>query len=249
MRRFITIILVLSIMVACKTPNAGYTAQKVTYSQSRITNKTNSDPAVEKFLQPYKDSVEKSMNGIICKAQYTFEKQTPEGEFGNILADAMLTSASNYFKKKVDFATLNNGGIRTQQLIKGNITRGTVFEFMPFDNELVLVQLSGKELQQLLDTAARGGGWPISGGTMIIKNNLATNVYVNNAPIDELAMYTIAISDYLANGGSNLTFLMPKKQEAKGLTVRDAIINYFEYICTKNALGIDHPGTGRVIVE
>ncbi len=249
MRRFIVICFCAVLYMGCSTPNAGYTPQKVTYSQSSITNKTNSDPAIEKFLMPYKDSVDKSMNGVICKAQYSFEKKTPEGEFGNILADAMLVSATNHFKKKVDFATLNNGSIRTQQLIKGNITLGNVFEMMPFDNELVLVQLSGRELQQMLDSAAKDGGWPISGGTITIKNKLATNVYINDAPIDELATYTVAISDYLANGGGNLDFLKPKKKEYKSLLARDAIIQYFTALCSKNPLGIDHPIMGRVSIE
>ena len=43
---------------------------------------------------------------------------------------------------------------------------------------------------------------------------------------DDWYTFKILTSDYLANGGDNMTFFRNKKQKKVGIKVRDAIINY-----------------------
>lgn len=52
---------------------------------------------------------------------------------------------------------------------KGDVTRGRIFEIMPFDNLLILQKLKGTVLQEFLDIIATDGGWPVAGITMQIK--------------------------------------------------------------------------------
>ncbi|MFN8316800.1 MAG: 5'-nucleotidase [Chitinophagales bacterium] len=102
---------------------------------------------------------------------------------------------------------INLGGIRQPQLPAGNVTLGNIFELMPFDNMIVLLVLDGKTTKQFLDIMAASGGLPISGVRYTISNETATAISFNGVPFDENKTYTLAISDYLANGGDKLDFL------------------------------------------
>jgi len=51
---------------------------------------------------------------------------------------------------------------------------------------------------------------------------------VEGRPINEYELYTIANSDYIANGGSNCDFLKPIPQSNKGYLVREALMEYIK---------------------
>ena len=106
--------------------------------------------------------------------------------------------------------------------------------------------MSGKNIQQLLDTTSKKGGWPISGASYVIENSKATNVFIGGAPLDEFGTYNVIISDYLANGGDNLEFLKALPRVQKGYLMRDAILEYVAKLNLSNPTGIGMPTMGRV---
>jgi 2',3'-cyclic-nucleotide 2'-phosphodiesterase (5'-nucleotidase family) len=164
---------------------------------------------------------------VVVVSDMELEKKQPEGTLGNILADAMLTMAEKKYATHVDAAFINYGGIRLTSVPAGNITRGRIFELVPFDNLLVLQKITGKVVQEFLDHVAGKGGWPCAGISMQIKNKKAVNIMIGGAPIDELATYTIANNDYVANGGDDCVMLKTIPQIANGYLFRDAVIDYF----------------------
>jgi len=109
----------------------------------------------------------------------------------------------------------------------GNVTLGNIFELMPFDNMIVLLALDGKTTKQFLDIMAASGGLPISGVRYTISNETATAISFNGVPFNENKTYTLAISDYLANGGDKLELLKKFKQQSTAKLMRDAFIEYF----------------------
>jgi 2',3'-cyclic-nucleotide 2'-phosphodiesterase (5'-nucleotidase family) len=145
----------------------------------------------------------------------------------------MLAKAKQANKMPVDAAFINYGGIRLTSVAAGNITRGKVFELTPFDNDIVLQKLSGKILQQFLNHISAKGGWPVAGITWQIKNKTAVNILINGLPIDETLIYTIAMVDYVANGGDDCAMLRPIPQVSIGYVLRDALIAYFMELNTQ----------------
>jgi 2',3'-cyclic-nucleotide 2'-phosphodiesterase (5'-nucleotidase family) len=210
-----------------------YQPTAVQYKDYRITQTAPVNPAMAVMLKPYTDSINKSMNDIIVVSATVLEKDQPEGTLGNVLADGMLTMANRLFNTKVDAAFINSGGIRLQALPAGNITRGKVFELLPFDNIIVLQRVSGTVLKQFADHIAGRGGWPCAGITFQLKNKKAVNIMVGGAALDEMATYTIANNDYIANGGDDCTMLSKLPQQNGGFVFRDAIIRYFSDIAKK----------------
>jgi 2',3'-cyclic-nucleotide 2'-phosphodiesterase (5'-nucleotidase family) len=210
--------------VSCKT---SYQPQSVTYDAYRISQSYKQDSDLIKLLQPYADSVNKSMNTVIAVADITLEKKQPEGTLGNVMVDAMLARAKEVYKLPVQVAFINHGGIRLNSVAAGNITKGKVFELAPFDNDIVIQQLNGKILQAFLDHISGKGGWPAAGITWQIKDKKAVNILINGQPIKETETYSVAMVDYVANGGDDCAMLRAVPQQSIGLVLRDALITYF----------------------
>ncbi len=218
------------LVIAVLSCNTAYQAKSVQYKDYRLTAAAQQNENINVLLKPYSDSVNNSMNGIIAVSEITLEKKQPEGTLGNLLADAMLSTAKQKYNTAVDFSLMNNGGIRLPSLAAGNITRGKVFELAPFDNIIVLQKLNGKTLQELLNHISGKGGWPASGISWQIKDKKAINITVGGAPLNELYTYTMATLDYVANGGDDCVMLRPIPQINNGYLFRDAVIEYFTSI-------------------
>jgi 2',3'-cyclic-nucleotide 2'-phosphodiesterase (5'-nucleotidase family) len=200
------------------------------YAGYTIDAAKGKDTALVRMLQPYRDSVEAQMGATIGIAAATLEKKQPSGSLGNFMADAVLQMARTKYNRTVDFSILNFGGIRIPQLPQGAISRGKIFELMPFDNLLVLQELSGDQVQQLLDFIAAHGGWPVAGVSFSISNKKAVDIKIGNTAFDINKKYVIANSDYIANGGDNASFLKDIPQITNGYLIRDALIEYLSQL-------------------
>ncbi len=212
------------LLASCATT---YQPSSVQYNDYRVNTKQTNSPEISSLLQPYSDSVNRNMNDVIAEAGMTLEKKQPEGTLGNVLADGMLAMAKENYKTNVDAAIINFGGIRLPSIAAGKITRGKIFELSPFDNILVLLNVKGSILQQLMDVAALKGGWPCAGITYQIKNKKAAGIVINGTALKEDAVYTIALVDYIANGGDNCDMLRNIPQQNNGYLFRDAVMQYF----------------------
>lgn len=223
------------------------TAQKVVVNHDlyRIGTGSNIDSGMYQMLQPYADSIGKSMNKVIGFSANGMSKRQPESGLGNFMADCMKAMAEKKFDTRVDAAFINYGGIRSY-LPKGEVTIGKIFEIMPFDNLIVLQVVRGDTLQAFLNRVAEKGGWPVSGITMGLKEKKAVNIMVNNVPLQPDSMYVIANSDYIANGGDDCFMLKKIPTLNKGYLLRDALLGYIEN-CTQIGQSIDANTQNRVV--
>jgi 2',3'-cyclic-nucleotide 2'-phosphodiesterase (5'-nucleotidase family) len=179
------------------------------------------------FIKPYKDSLDAVMSQVIIVNDDMLTKKQPESDLGNVLADAMLNQANKVCGKKADVSILNIGGIRLTQLAPGPVTMGKIYELMPFENKMVLIEVKGSEMQKLFDAIAHAGGWPISGASFIIKSRRAVNTKIAGQPVDSSKTYILALSDYLAEGGDNLEMIKGKPYTDCKKTLRQAFIDEF----------------------
>lgn len=184
------------------------------------------DAATLAYIKPYADSLNKSMNKIIGYAAIDMPKAKPESLMGNFFCDALMQQSNNYFNTNADVCISNYGGLRLPAISKGNINVGKVYELMPFDNFLVAMQVKGSVLQELFNHIAKEGGWPIAGASFIIKENLASEIMIQQHPLDTAKSYTLLLSDYMADGGDKLQMIKGLPYKNSGVFIRDAIITY-----------------------
>ncbi|AVI40304.1 5'-nucleotidase C-terminal domain-containing protein [Bacillus pumilus] len=79
--------------------------------------------------------------GVKMEGGYSNDGDTP---LGNLIADGMR------YSMKSDFAMMNGGGIR-QNLEKGPIKWGDLFNIQPFGNVLVKLEIKGKDLVEIIE--------------------------------------------------------------------------------------------------
>lgn len=213
---------------------------------------TTIDSSVWQTILPYKTKLDVDMNVPVGKTTQPLTKDQPEGLLGNFVADLCLAQARIHYKpadnKNVDFCFLNNGGLRAS-LPEGELTRRNIFEVMPFENELIILTVSGNDVTRLLTYISNKGGVPVAGIQMVIKNKIAEQVIINNAPFDTNKTYKVVTSDYLANGGDDLSFLaIIKERQYVQLKVRDAMLEYCERLKSDGKL-IDPKLDNRIKYE
>ncbi len=182
--------------------------------------------ALEDIISPYRATLSERMNTVIGQAEERLFKKKPESNLGNWVADAVHNQALQLSKSPVDLSIQNYGGIRIPEVTAGDITVGKIYELMPFDNILVIVEMDGIMTQRFFDHMAADGGWPISKeAKYILAEDGALNVLINGQPIQTDQTYRISMPDYIANGGGNCDFLEDLPRENTGRLVRDALID------------------------
>jgi len=151
-------------------------------------------------------------------------KGRPNSTMGNWVSDILLDYAIAQ-NIDIDFAVQNQGGLRVPYIGTGDLTIRKIYELMPFDNMLVILETDGSVVQTFCDHITDSEGWPLSRGIeFTMSYGKATNILVGNKPLDVNKKYRFAVPDYVANGGSDCSFFKDLPQENLGVFIRDLII-------------------------
>ena len=179
-------------------------------------------------IAPYKEQLDAKMNRVLAEVAVPLIKASPEGNLGNWMADIMYEAASAYFPARpIAFAATNSGGLRVGEIGTGPLLVSEIYELMPFDNALVVLELNGLEVKEFLNHIANGGGWPVSDQLRVARSaDGKLDVRISGESLDPAKTYYVATIDYVANGGSNSSMLVGKQQLATGMFLRDVLIDY-----------------------
>ena len=217
-----TIYIVAIFIIAC---SPSYNLQS--YNDEVIEVQSPVDSSVLTIITPYQNGIELQMNEVLCVSKMEMKKGKPESLLGNFVTDLCL----NYADAHV--CVMNTGGLRSS-LPQGNITRGDIYTLMPFENELVVLELDIESFQVLVDYITKRGGEPFSGMRLKasskgyeIKEVSRMKDYFDFNKENKIRVLT---SDYLANGGDKMCFFKDKEQNKVGIKLRDAILDH----CSKS---------------
>ena len=220
-------------LVACKTES---NQQKYGYN-IEINQQVLSDSSIVKYYQPFKKNLEESlMNTPISYSPETYKKNDGElnSTLSNMFADATYEMSNPVFNKmsgeNIDIVLLNNGGIRSI-ISKGNISEKTAFELMPFENSIVILELSGLSIIKMIDYLRKVKlQHPISGLQITLNNDYSVNeVKINGVSIENEKKYYVATTDYLLEGGDKMYFLAETTKTTDiNYKMRDILIDYFK---------------------
>lgn len=194
-----------------------------------VINNSKIDSSIYKVMLPYKKTHDEQMQAVVAKSEDALVKADVESTLGNFFCDAVIYETKKLLGKDssmLDVAIFNKGGLRNS-LPKGDITIGNVFELMPFDNEVVLLKLSGAQFKDMCFKIVEKGGIPIGGMRLIMKGSTPTDIFVNGKPFDETKDYWVVTSDYLANGGDSYIFFKDALDRKNlNILLRNMIIEY-----------------------
>ena len=209
-------------------------------NEIRLDTSIPQKDSINAYIKPYRDRVNHILDSTLAYAPKKITKV--DGPYnttaGNLLADIVFSEGAPIFKsrtgKNLDFVFLNHGGIRSI-ISQGKVSARTAFEVMPFENTIVVIELSGKSVKKLLAYLLESGmAHPISGMQIVLNtDNTLASVKIQDKPFDENRTYFVATSDYLAAGGDSMIFF----KEALSVTtidylIRNAMIDYFKKVDT-----------------
>ena len=168
---------------------------KLVDKQSTVLNVTNFphlNTEIKALLEEFNDAP--ALNEAIATAKTKFEN--PE-ELGCMMTDAFreMTGA--------DFAFQNTGGVRVKHLKKGPITVKDIYCIDPFNNEIIVYQMTGAQVKHfILNSYRKNGGFPsyVSGMTYTVGDD-GNSVWIEmkGSKFSTNNTYKVAFNSYMAS--------------------------------------------------
>jgi 2',3'-cyclic-nucleotide 2'-phosphodiesterase (5'-nucleotidase family) len=242
----ISVLLALAAMPGCQRAAYTPTAHFAPVTSQPVGKTQAEDPAMAALIAPYHDRVTSQMQEVLGTAPAPLTKAAGENPLSNFVADLQRARASRELKQPIALGVMTNGGLRNG-FSAGPVTLGNVFELMPFENELVVLDAPGPVVQQLFDYAAHIK-MAVSGATYTVTfDGLPKDIRIGGQPFDvnDNRTWPIAISDYLATGGDNMVFFKALVPRHTNVLLRTAIADHIREL-TKAGQPVTARIEGRV---
>ena len=238
--------LLLAAATGCQRAAYAPTAHFAPVTSQPVGKTQAEDPAIAVLIAPYHDRVTSQMQEVLGTAPTALLKSSGESPLANFVADLQRERASQALGQPVPLGVMTNGGLRAT-LAAGPVTLGSVFELMPFENELVVIDAPGPVVQKLFDYAAHVK-MAVSGATYTVTfDGLPKDIRIGDHLFDvnENRTWSIAISDYLATGGDNMVFFKSIVPRHTNILLRTAIADHIRAL-TKAGQPVTAKVEGRV---
>jgi len=161
-------------------------------------------PEMLTLLQPYQDKGKELLSQPVGSTDARIEGdravvRSKPAALGVMIGRAMLD------KTGADVAIVNSGGVR-DSLPAGQLTYRHILTVHPFGNTVAVVQLSGRELLDYLNAAARmspgSGAFPqFAGVELVIEQGKVSSARIAGKPLAADGTYRLAINNFMAQGG------------------------------------------------
>ncbi len=191
------------------------------------------DSGVAMIINRYEAGIEDLMNLAVGETTLPITRDSRyESVMGDWVADIMRTYVH---VPGIDFAFTNSGGLRAD-IDAGEMIYGDVFEALPFDNSLVVVELDGNEVRQVLEEGITGdhGLIQVSGLRFTFDYNLPAGSRIvgdivdlsTGLPLDPGSTYSVGVNDFMASGRDGYDTLADNPQVNTYVLVRDLVISW-----------------------
>lgn len=167
----------------------------------------SADPLITSIIRCYNERIKDEFSRVVGETSVHLRpNRRGESNEGNLICDAMLEATG------ASVAFLNSGSLKID-IPPGKITLAKVFELLPYDNVIVSMDLTGKQILELMKKSAtipHGGVLQVSGLKVIydftkpVESRVAA-VSVGTSPLDSEKIYRVATNDFLAAGGDSYT--------------------------------------------
>ncbi|MHC1778281.1 MAG: bifunctional UDP-sugar hydrolase/5'-nucleotidase [Lentimicrobium sp.] len=204
-----------------------------------VVDYPKADTAVIKMVDRYNDN--KELNQVIGIA---LNDISDKDELGSFMTDGMNSLEA------VEIAFQNNGGIRIDNLPKGNITIKDVYKLDPFGNEIVLLIMNVPEIKSLILNSFNRENLidlQVSGLTYTIitgKDGSGVDVRLtlpDGSKVDEKRIFATGLSSYIV---SSYDFIHNDPGKTLYTTTAQALINFI-----RERKKFDYSGVKRTFIE
>ncbi|MDM5187732.1 bifunctional metallophosphatase/5'-nucleotidase [Bacillus sp. DX4.1] len=187
------------------------------------------DSHIQTWMESYASKIRSTTEETLGETEHTLTRdQNDDGEtkLGTLLAIAQRQIM------KTDIAFVNPGSIR-HNLKKGLITWEDTFLIQPFGNTLIKMDLSGKEIRNILQEQWKEETrmLQISGIRYTWKNKIIQSISLEDGtPLQEDRIYSVTVNSFLANGGDKFMTFKTGRNRTEGPTDQEAFANFIRSI-------------------
>ena len=194
---------------------------------------------IARLVGSFRKRIGRSLEAVVGRAAADLHRHAAGGcldsPMGNWFTDAMARAA------KAPIALQNSFGIRAD-LRAGPITRRAIFEIMPFENTLVVVTLTGTELETLLRRNLGKGAAKVQvSGVEATLTGAKLTITHHGAPLAADRRYPVAVNSYMSGGGSCCQDLPARPARDTGQNLRDVLTD-----AVKRGSPVRPPATCRI---
>lgn len=168
----------------------------------------HADKEAQRIVAQYSRQVDALLDKVVGETEVDLDDEqvrTRETNLGDLVTDIMRAAAG------ADAALINGGTIRTS-IHRGKIKAKDIYAALPFDNYLVAIRLTGRQLREALEHGVSGleeraGRFPqVSGLSFTYRRSAPVGsrvgeVWVQGQTLDPGKEYVVATNDFLAAGG------------------------------------------------
>lgn len=195
------------------------------------------DPEVDAYIDYVNGQIDKELDVVIANVPFNLDGEredvrTKKTNLAEMICKAMTEAG------EADFTITNGGGIRAS-IPAGDVTRGQVFDVLPFGNTIAVCEITGENVYKALEFGYSlipepNGGYAQTdlkvvyskfspAGSRIKKVLLPDGV----TPIDKNATYLVATNDFMAAGGDGYVDIFGK-QVKDGIVLNEVLEQYLE---------------------
>ncbi|HTO16002.1 MAG TPA: bifunctional metallophosphatase/5'-nucleotidase [Edaphocola sp.] len=194
---------------------------KINSQLIKVNDSYPANPEVQKVVNKWNQVLDENLKTLIDNPnQIVYQAKTPldgtdeasrsvQTNLGGIICRSM----SFAYNDMVDGAITNGGGIRIDDKLSGSISAKDIFRILPFGGQVLLVEMKGKLLKEVLAFGVKAVG----NGAYLQRDNIDQNKkgqwVINGNVILDNRVYKIAINDFLLTG-LDIPFL---KKDAPGI--------------------------------
>jgi 2',3'-cyclic-nucleotide 2'-phosphodiesterase (5'-nucleotidase family) len=188
----------------------------VVFNQIILNAEMPENPGVKSIIDDYVSKMDEKLQGVAGTTLVDLDGERgtvrfKESNLGNAIADSQIAFFS------ADIALQNGGGIR-QSVSAGNITFGDVNGILPFDNKMMVLEMTGKTLWECLDNGVTDynghghflqvGGLSYTADIALPEGKRVTKVTLSDgSPLDLTKKYKVVVNDFMAGGGDGFTMI------------------------------------------
>lgn len=225
-----------------------YKVRSTKWKQLEVTSDLdkNPDSLALAIIAPYKTSVDSVMSPVLGMSRVAMVPKRPESLLSNWAADVLVEGSTATGLPVADMGLVNIGGLRNN-MPEGMVTCGDIILISPFENTLVVLEMKGKHMLELMRNIAAVGGEGVSSSVRMVisKDRKLISATINGEEISRKRTYTVATLDYLAEGNDKMFALKKaRKRHDIGLKTREVLMESV----IKHRI-IDSKIEGRIVIS
>lgn len=198
------------------------------------------DPQLTALVDRYSQLSSPLENRVVAKVSRELPilaNAAGESALGNLVADAHLQSAAAPDKGGAVIAFNNPRSLRAPIIpgADGGVRYGELFRTQPFQNDLVIMNLTGRQIKELLEQQFSGAGilnvstgfqytWDnaMPSGSKIVPGSMK----LHGRPIEAELQYRVVANSFIAGGSEGMGAFLSGTDRQVGVLDLEALVNF-----------------------